>query len=143
MEQKPKNVSPMSNEGRNAYVIGQLTDALLSLPEEKPLEGISVSELCDGAGVGRTSFYRNYGEKEDIIKAHIKCLFQDWAGKCKGAPDLPVSETIRSPGRSTPNSAVVIAWVPDTKLCRISASSAPKISATTASSVSRPRSPYP
>ena len=71
MEQKPKNVSPMSNEGRNAYVTGRLTDALLSLPEKKPLEDISVSELCDGAGVGRTSFYRNFACKEDILKAYI------------------------------------------------------------------------
>lgn len=76
-------------------MIAHLTDSLLTLLKEKPLADISISELCGGAGVGRTSFYRNYGEKEDIIKAHIKCLFQDWAGKCKGAPDLPVSETIR------------------------------------------------
>jgi len=95
MEQKPKNVSPFSSQSRNAYVIAHLTDSLLTLLKEKPLADISISELCGGAGVGRTSFYRNYGEKEDIIKAHIKCLFQDWAGKCKGAPDLPVSETIR------------------------------------------------
>ena len=41
MEQKPKNVSPMSNEGRNAYVIGRLTDALLSLPEKNPFTAMS------------------------------------------------------------------------------------------------------
>ena len=53
MRQNAKKVSPMSNEGRNAYVIKHLTDAFLSLLAEKPLEDISISELVDTAGVGR------------------------------------------------------------------------------------------
>ena len=95
MEQKPKNVSPFSNESRNAYVVEHLTSSMLALLEEKPIGEISISELCDIAGVGRTSFYRNYGEKEDIIRAHIKCLSQDWVEKCKNTPNLPVRETVR------------------------------------------------
>ena len=51
MEQNKKTVSPMSNEGRNAYVVEQLTAALLELLKEKPLEEISVSQLCGRAGV--------------------------------------------------------------------------------------------
>ena len=95
MEQKRKNVSPFSNESRNAYVTGHLTSAMLALLEEKPLEEISISELCGQAGVGRTSFYRNFEEKEDIIKAHVGQLFQEWADKCKEDPDLSVRETVR------------------------------------------------
>ncbi len=95
MEQKPKNVSPFSNESRNAYVVEHLTGSMLALLKEKPLDKISVSELCDMACVGRTSFYRNYGEKEDIIRTHIKSLFQDWMDKYRSTPDLPVSETVR------------------------------------------------
>ena len=75
MEQNQKTVSPMSNEGRNAYVVEQLTAALLELLRERPLGEISVSQLCEKAGVGRTSFYRNFQEKEDILRAHIKELF--------------------------------------------------------------------
>ena len=60
MEQNQKTVSPMSNEGRNAYVVEQLTAALLELLRERPLGEISVSQLCEKAGVGRTSFYRNF-----------------------------------------------------------------------------------
>lgn len=93
MEQKAKNVSPFSNENRNAYVIEHLTNAMLTLLEEKPIAEISISELCSMAGVGRTSFYRNYEEKEDIIKAHIERLFQGWTDKCK-APDLPVRDLV-------------------------------------------------
>ncbi len=94
MEQKAKNVSPFSNESRNAYVIEHLTDAMLTLLKEKPMAEISVSDLCSRAGVGRTSFYRNYEEKEDIIKAYIEHLFQDWADRYKKSPDLSVRELV-------------------------------------------------
>lgn len=78
MEQKKKNVSPFSNESRNAYVIEHLTDTMLALLKEKQLADISISELCDGAGVGRTSFYRNYSEKEDILRKYIQVSYSEW-----------------------------------------------------------------
>lgn len=95
MEQKPKNVSPFSNESRNAYVVEHLTSSMLELLKEKPINEISISELCGMAGVGRTSFYRNYEEKEDIIKAYVEHLFQDWVDRWKETPDLPVKEVVR------------------------------------------------
>ena len=60
MRQNPQNVSPMSNEGRNAYVIEHLTNAMLKLLRDKPLGEISISELIEEAEVGRASFYRNF-----------------------------------------------------------------------------------
>lgn len=95
MEQKAKNVSPFSNESRNAYVVEHLTDSMLALLEEKPISEITISELCGMAGVGRTSFYRNYGEKEDIVKAHVQRLFRDWAEQWKTTPGLPVRDLVR------------------------------------------------
>lgn len=94
MEQKSKNVSPFSSESRNAYVIEHLTNALLALLAEKPIHEISISELCSEAGVGRTSFYRNFVTKEDILKAHIKCLFQGWMDEWKNTPNLPLDKLV-------------------------------------------------
>ena len=65
MRQTPKSVSPFSNEARNAYVIEHITDALLTLLKDKPIGDISISELCDLAGIGRASVYRNFESKED------------------------------------------------------------------------------
>ena len=93
MKQTAKTVSPMSNEGRNAYVTEHITAAMLSLLEEKPLSEISISELCDRAGVGRVSFYRNFQEKDDILKEHIRQLFREWTGTLKEDP--PLDELIR------------------------------------------------
>lgn len=95
MEQKTKNVSPFSNESRNAYVVEHLTNSMLVLLKEKPIAEISISELCGMAGVGRTSFYRNYQTKEDIVKAYIAHLFQDWVNKCKKSSNLSVRETVQ------------------------------------------------
>lgn len=96
MRQTRENVSPMSNEGRKAYVTNHLTEALLSLLAKKPLDDISISELVDAAGVGRASFYRNYARKEDILKAHIDTLFREWAGECDKGSETPLSEQVRT-----------------------------------------------
>lgn len=78
MKQAPQNVSPMSNKGRNTYVIEHLTDAFLKLLQKKSINNISISELCNSAGVGRSSFYRNFESKEDILRAYINKIFSDW-----------------------------------------------------------------
>lgn len=96
MRQNTKNVSPMSNEGRNAYVIKHLTDAFLSLLAEKPLEDISISELVDTAEVGRASFYRNYERKEDILKLYLGTLFREWTDEWKEKDGAPLSEQVRT-----------------------------------------------
>ena len=74
MRQTDKTVSPMSNEGRNLYVVEHITDALLKLMQNAHLNNISISQICDEAGVGRASFYRNFDSKEDIISKHLKSL---------------------------------------------------------------------
>ena len=95
MRQNPQNVSPMSNEGRNAYVIRHLTDALLKLLHKKPLQEISISELCAQAGVGRASFYRNFDSKEDILKTYLREIFQSCMEACENSHDRNLSATIR------------------------------------------------
>lgn len=78
MRQNRETVSPMSNEGRNTYVIQHLTDALLSLLSDKPIGDISVSELIYKAGVGRASFYRNFKSKEDILQQYTDKITMDF-----------------------------------------------------------------
>lgn len=90
MEQKRKNVSAFSNKSRNAYVVEHLTAAMLELLEEKPLEEISVSELCDQAGVGRTSFYRNFETREAVLTARLRRMLEDWSARWAGEKDVPI-----------------------------------------------------
>ena len=53
------------------YVDKYITDALFNLMKKKEYNNISITEICEKAGTGRMSFYRNFDSKEDIIKIWI------------------------------------------------------------------------
>lgn len=94
MRQTAKNVSPFSNEARNAYVIEHTTDALLKLLKDKPIGDISISELCELAGTGRASFYRNFESKEDILRRYIHKIFKEWTDEADKKENRPLNESL-------------------------------------------------
>lgn len=94
MKQNSKNVSPMSSKGRNTYVIEHITDALIKLIRNKPIGDISISELCDLAGIGRASFYRNFDSKEDILRLYINTIFCEWTDEYEKKENRPLSELL-------------------------------------------------
>ena len=95
MRQTPKNVSPFSNKARNAYVIEHITDSLLALLRHKSIEDISISELCDLAGIGRASFYRNFESKEDILRRYIDKIFKEWMDEADRKENRPLNESCK------------------------------------------------
>ena len=97
MRQTEQNVSPMSNEGRNAYVIKHINEALLGLLKEKSLNEISISEICETAGVGRMSFYRNYESKEDVIKTFTGKIKEGNRKRDDGLPDVFIKIHAKKP----------------------------------------------
>lgn len=94
MIQSNKSVSPKSNDGRNLYVVEHITSALLELMESKPFGSISISEICEKAGVGRASFYRNFKDKEDVIAKHLKALLDEWWKRETAKPDFNLIKAI-------------------------------------------------
>lgn len=90
MKQTAKNASPKSNAGRNHHVVEHITNALLELMDCKEFNSITVSEICEKAGVGRASFYRNFESKEDIIRKHLHNLLEEWWASYTGTtiPEL-------------------------------------------------------
>ncbi len=68
----------MNNAEKNSFVINQITNALLKLLKTKEMKDISVSEITCAAEVSRISFYRNYDEKEDVLKKYIGQTFGAW-----------------------------------------------------------------
>ena len=77
----------MNNEQKNTYVKMQITTALLELLKEKPLSDITVSELTNKAEIGRVSFYRNYQNKEDILKEESDRLIKEWGRLYESNPE--------------------------------------------------------
>lgn len=63
---------------REGSVTEYITDALLLLLKKVPYNEISVTALCDKAGVTRMSFYRNFNTKEDVLEAWISSITEDF-----------------------------------------------------------------
>jgi AcrR family transcriptional regulator len=49
-----------------------LGDALLTLMQEKPFETITVQQVLDCAGIGRSTFYAHYRDKDDLFLSDLE-----------------------------------------------------------------------
>ena len=67
-ELQKKEVLRMNNRESNQLTRECLQLALMHLMSEHPYDKITVSEIVRRAGVSRTAFYRNYTDKEDILR---------------------------------------------------------------------------
>lgn len=52
----------------------RLAEAVHDLAKRKPVEEISVKEICASAGVSRQTFYRNFLDKNDLINWYFDIL---------------------------------------------------------------------
>lgn len=86
----------MNNYEKNTYVKEQITLTLLDMMQETPIDSISIKELCDKAGVGRASFYRNYNTKEDVIKEHAATLLKSWGSEFEANPNSSINNVFGS-----------------------------------------------
>ncbi len=62
----------------NETVREALAIALLQLMKNKELSEISISEIVKVAGVGRSSFYRNFESKEHLLSSYIIDLYREY-----------------------------------------------------------------
>lgn len=73
----------MNNQDKNTYVKQKITETLLELLKNRELSDINIGELTAIAGVSRNSFYRNYANKEDIIRSYFSKLLSEWEAEWK------------------------------------------------------------
>jgi AcrR family transcriptional regulator len=57
-----------------------LWDALMELIAEKPFPVITVRDVCDKALVHRTTFYRHFEDKDDLLRRGIESMVDDLTG---------------------------------------------------------------
>ena len=55
-----------------------ITESFIELLKEKSIDDISIYELADYAKVGRVSFYRNFTDKDDILRYYIDKETSKW-----------------------------------------------------------------
>ena len=56
-----------------------LGDALVTLMQEKPFDSITVQDVLDLAGVGRSTFYTHYSDKDDLLMSDADEFFEGLA----------------------------------------------------------------
>jgi len=74
-----------------------LGDALVALMHEKNFDEITVQDLLDRAGVGRSTFYVHYCDKQDLFMSDVEDFFENFSTALKrdvASPNrlLPVKE---------------------------------------------------
>ena len=53
-----------------------LGDALVELMKEKTFDDITVQDVLDRAGVGRSTFYAHYRDKQDLFLSDVEDFFE-------------------------------------------------------------------
>lgn len=71
------SVRPAKADRRVRRTRDTLGDALVELMQEKPFDDITVQEVLDRAGVGRTTFYAHYRDKQDLFLSDVED-FLEW-----------------------------------------------------------------
>ena len=57
----------------------RLGDALVELIQERPFDSITVQHVLDRAGVGRSTFYSHYRDKDDLFLSDVDEFFSHMA----------------------------------------------------------------
>ena len=56
-----------------------LTDAFLALVVERPYDDIAIGDIVEHAGVGRSTFYQHFANKEDLLRQSLFPAFETLA----------------------------------------------------------------
>lgn len=83
-------------EELNAIVKDSITEALITMLDKESFEDISITDLAKRAGVGRVSFYRNFENKEDVIRQYLAKLFHVWSESLHDIQGFELIEAIFS-----------------------------------------------
>jgi AcrR family transcriptional regulator len=59
---------------------GYISDSLLLLMAKKDYASIAIGEITDKAGVNRSTYYRNFASKEDIIEFFFTKIMREYLG---------------------------------------------------------------
>jgi AcrR family transcriptional regulator len=71
-----KSVSAPKTDRRVVRTRDVLGDALVALMQEKAFESITVQDVLDRAGVGRSTFYTHYSDKNDLFLSDAAEFFE-------------------------------------------------------------------
>ncbi len=68
------------NESKYFKTAEKMHTALLTLLDSKDFELISVKEICETAGVNRSTFYLHYDNVNDLLQETVEAVYKDFFG---------------------------------------------------------------
>ena len=83
-EYPKKTSNPQRPDRRVLRTRHALREALISLIKEKDYTSITVEEITERAGLGRTTFYLHYQDKEDLLLEEFSGLVHELAQQIAG-----------------------------------------------------------
>ena len=67
--------SPQKMDRRVRRTRDALGDALIALMQEKPFDSITIQQVLDRAGIGRSTFYNHFRDKNDLFLSDVNDFF--------------------------------------------------------------------
>ena len=55
-----------------------IEEALIAEAGNKPFSEITITRICEKAGVGRQTFYRHFKNKEEVIRSRMRKIFNEY-----------------------------------------------------------------
>lgn len=65
-----------------------IIEALILLMDKKPYETLTIKEISEKAGVDRSTFYRNFISKEDVLLSYINSTVKEYISKIHTVEDF-------------------------------------------------------
>lgn len=82
--------------------------AFLELLEKKDMEYITVKEICEAAGVNRSTFYLHYETIDDLLAESVQYMNQQFSGTHEaGCREICFKNPGMSSGRTVPGHAYI------------------------------------
>ncbi|MCD8308073.1 MAG: TetR family transcriptional regulator [Clostridia bacterium] len=73
--------------GAKARTQSYIGDALISLMKERDYADITICELCEKAGVSRSTFYRSFTDKESVMASYLDRTISEFIAVKGPVPD--------------------------------------------------------
>jgi len=78
VEQRKRASGRRKPDRRIERTRNRLGNSLIALIQEKPIDEVTVREVLDRAGVGRSAFYVHYRDKDDLFLSELEQGLEMW-----------------------------------------------------------------
>ena len=86
------------NESKYFNTAKKMQTAFIQLLEKKDFEFITIKELCDEAGVNRSTFYLHYDNMNDLLEETMEAAYKTFFGRYSMNLNLEENSTLENKG---------------------------------------------